>query len=102
MIPAYLEDSLDAKELQGFLDHIEHCPECKEELTIQFLISDGLKTLETGDNYDLQSAMDDKVASSHHEIELHNRLFLTRNIGVGLVLLMCAIASFAVYYVFFT
>ena len=101
MIPAYLEESLDAREMQEFLDHIDNCPECKEELTIQFLISDGLKTLETGDNYDLQSAMDDKVSSSHREIELHNRLFTIRNVGVGLVLLMCAIAVFGVYYVFF-
>ena len=101
MIPAYLEDSLDPKPLQAFLEHIEDCPECKEELTIQFLITEGLSTLSNGDSYDLQSAMTDKVNRSHHDIDLHNRLFLVRNIGVGLVILMCTLAAGIIYFVFF-
>lgn len=101
MIPAYLEDSLDAKDLQAFLEHIDNCADCSEELSIQFLITEGLSTLSTGDSYDLQTAMTDKVRESHRDINVHNRLVMVRNIGVGLVVLMTIIAIVCVYMVFF-
>ncbi len=101
MIPAYLEDDLSAKDLQAFLEHIDNCADCSEELTIQFLITEGLSTLSTGDSYDLQTAMTDKVRESHRDITVHNRLFLLRNIGVILVVLMTIAAFVAVYLVFF-
>ena len=100
MIPAYLEDSLDAKDLQAFLEHIDNCDDCSEELSIQFLITEGLSTLSTGDSYDLQTAMIDKVRESHHDIDVHNRLFLLRNIGVVLVILMTVAAFIGAYMVF--
>ena len=101
MIPAYLEDSLDAKDLQAFLEHIDNCADCSEELSIQFLITEGLSTLSTGDSYDLQTARTDKVRESHRDINVHNRLVMVRNIGVGLVVLMTIIAIACVYLVFF-
>ena len=100
LIPAYLEDSLDAKDLQAFLEHIDNCPDCSEELSIQFLITEGLSTLSTGDSYDLQTAMTDRVRESHREISVHNRLFMIRNIGVILVVLFAVAALAAVYFVF--
>ena len=38
MIPAYLEDDLSAKDLQAFLEHIDNCADCSEELSIQAII----------------------------------------------------------------
>lgn len=34
----FLDYKLNSRELKDFLDHIEKCRECKEELSIQFLI----------------------------------------------------------------
>ncbi len=95
MIPAYIEDELSADELKEFLDHIDVCPECKEELAIQFLITEGLNTLNTGDSFDLQSSMNEKVQRSHRDIDIHSKLFWIRNIGVALVLIFGGI--FGVY-----
>lgn len=53
-IPAFINYKMDYLSLKEFYDHIQSCPECKEELTIQFLVTDGLHRLEEGDAFDLQ------------------------------------------------
>ena len=45
LIPAFLDDDLDNQDLSLFLSHVESCSECREELTIQFLVSVGLDNL---------------------------------------------------------
>lgn len=85
LIPQYLQDNLDADELKSFLEHIDSCPDCKEELSIQFLIEEGLNSLSTGDSYDLQSAMNDRVLRSRKAINFHEKLFRLRNLGIFLV-----------------
>jgi len=60
-IPDFIRDKLDDKELEVFMEHIEECPECKEELTIQFLVSVGMEFLEEGNTFDLQSELQDKM-----------------------------------------
>ncbi len=102
MIPAYIEDSLDADELKAFLEHVDSCPECSEELSIQFLITEGLNTLNDGDSYDLSSAMKRKVEESHRNINVHNKLFWIRNAAVCLVLIMLIAAIAAVNFFYFS
>lgn len=58
MIPVFLQDELDIKVLNQFIEHIDGCPECMEELSIQFLVAEGLERLEAGNNFNLQSAGD--------------------------------------------
>ena len=41
MIPLFLKDELETEELREFMEHIESCEDCKEELTIQFLVTEG-------------------------------------------------------------
>ena len=38
MIPAFLVKQLNSRDLNQFLLHVEECPECMEELTIQYLV----------------------------------------------------------------
>ena len=102
MIPAYLEDSLEADELKDFLEHIDSCPECSEELSIQFLITEGLNTLNNGDSYDLSSAMERKVEKSRHDINVHDKLFWMRNVALLLVLVMIIAAIAAVKFFYFS
>ena len=97
LIPAYLENSLEPDELLEFLKHIDECSECREELSIQFLITDGLNSLNTGDSYDLQSAMEEKVSHSRKEIERHDRLFRMRNLLVTIVIAAFVIAGITIY-----
>lgn len=71
MIPLFLEDELDTEDLREFLEHIEKCSECKEELSIQFLVSEGLSRLESGNAFDLQREL--KLQTENAEHNLKNR-----------------------------
>ena len=53
-IPSFIQHKMDYFSLKDFHAHMQSCSECKEELTIQFLVTDGLKKLEEGDAFDLQ------------------------------------------------
>ena len=57
MIPQFLDDDLTTEELREFMEHIENCTDCKEELTIEFLVSEGLVRLENGAVFDLQKEL---------------------------------------------
>lgn len=101
LIPAYLSDELEADDLKGFLEHIDKCGECREELAIQFLITEGLNSLSTGDSYDLKHAMEERVSRSKGQIKLHDRLFAMRNFSVALVGGALLISVFLVYFYLF-
>ena len=57
LIPLFLDDDLDNKDLSDFLHHVDTCPECREELTIQFLVQVGMKRLEDGKNFNLNKEL---------------------------------------------
>lgn len=77
MIPVFLQDDLDNRELEQFIEHIKDCPECIEELSIQFLVSEGLERLEAGNNFNLVHALESRIKASEHEIKVHNALKYT-------------------------
>lgn len=56
-IPFFLEDELDGKELAAFVEHMEGCAECMEELSIQLLVTEGMERLERGNHFNLQEAL---------------------------------------------
>ena len=74
MIPDFLRDDLSSKELRAFIEHIDSCPECMEELSIQFLVSEGLEQLESGNNFNLYKALDGKMAGAKHDINVNYTL----------------------------
>lgn len=46
----YLKNELDDDKIFELIEHVYECHDCKEELKIQFMVSEGLKRLESG-NY---------------------------------------------------
>lgn len=73
-IPSFLNDELDGDDLAEFVEHIEECPECKEELSIQFLVSEGLEQLERGNNFNLQEALVETLDSADDRIRINRIL----------------------------
>ena len=90
MIPAYLLNELEGKELDLFMEHIESCPECKEELSIQFLVSEGMEQLEAGNNFNLQKALQVKLEGALHQVRVWRTLWYT------LICLEVAVAAFII------
>lgn len=76
-IPSFLCDELDGSRLEEFIDHVESCPECKEELSIQFLVTEGLERLEKGNNFNLQEELYMKLEGAEHRINVHRMLWYT-------------------------
>lgn len=74
MIPLFLEDELDTDDLRDFMDHIESCEECKEELSIQFLVSEGMARLETGNVFNLQSELKMQMEGAEHTLKFRESM----------------------------
>ena len=97
MIPAFLQDELYGKELEYFIEHIEGCPECKEELSIQFLVSEGLERVEAGNNFNLQKALENKLGNAWHYIKIRRALLgtlLCLEVAVAVEILIVLIILF--------
>ena len=77
MIPVFLQDELDIKVLNQFIEHIDGCPECMEELSIQFLVAEGLERLEAGNNFNLQKALTNRLLDASHQIKVRRVLLHT-------------------------
>ncbi len=73
-IALFLEDDLDNQDLADFLDHIDKCPECKEELTIQFLVRTGMQRLEDGNTFNLKEELDNLLKSAEKRLKGRRRL----------------------------
>lgn len=81
MIPDFIAQKMNYKTLKRFCDHVLNCPDCREELTIQFLVSEGMNRLEEGDAFDLNHELAKRM------VEARKRLSRTeRFIRVGSVL----------------
>ncbi len=81
-IPAFIEEDMAVRDLEPFLVHIDQCPECREELTIQILVAEGLTRLESGDDFDIKQEMERKVQRAKRKIKWHKDMeFLAFAIG---------------------
>ena len=72
MISDFIARKLDFQNLIKFKDHMEHCADCKEELVIQFLVSEGMQRLEEGDAFDLQSELKERLEDAGRKIKFHS------------------------------
>lgn len=74
MVPLFLEDDLDTEDLREFMEHINKCEECKEELTIQFLVLEGLARLEAGNVFDLKSELELRMEEAMHALRMRESM----------------------------
>lgn len=87
LIPDYIEKKLDYLTLKQFSEHMERCPDCKEELVIQFLVTKGIERLEDGNAFDLQGELDQRLEEARRKIRLYGRIS-----RIGLILEILAIS----------
>lgn len=96
-IPYFLQDELDGDGLEEFLEHVETCPECKEELSIQFLVTEGLERLEKGNNFNLQRELLMKLDNAQYRVGIHRILWYILVSLETAVALAIIIALYVVY-----
>jgi Zn ribbon nucleic-acid-binding protein len=84
LIPRFVKDECAKEEEQILLEHIRKCPACKEELTIQFLLEEGLNRLEAGESFDLNKELEKRLVSRKEENKPRKK-FLTPEQSVVVV-----------------
>ncbi|BCN30532.1 anti-sigma factor family protein [Anaeromicropila herbilytica] len=50
LITPFINDELDIQRLEAFMNHINHCGECKEELEVYYTLLTGMKQLDDDKN----------------------------------------------------
>ena len=70
-IPEFIAGELDFLTLQEFGEHMQECPRCKEELVIQFLVTEGMQRLEDGDAFDLQRELEIRLTEAKRKVKIH-------------------------------
>lgn len=53
MVAAYVNKELSVKDMEAFLDHIEHCSDCMDELDVYFTVYRALNSLDDGEHQEL-------------------------------------------------
>lgn len=74
LIGKFIDDEMEYKEIIQFMEHIRECEKCKEELAIQFLVSEGMANLEEGAAFDLQGELDRRMAMMEKRVVRHENL----------------------------
>lgn len=89
-IPAFISQEMDYRKLKSFKEHFKSCPGCKEELVIQFLVTEGMARLEEGSAFDLQKELDRRMEEAERKVRFHHSFLYA-----GLVLEAAAMLTIA-------
>lgn len=60
-IGKFLRNEMDDNTACEFVEHIHCCNECMEELTIEYLLLEGINRLENADDIDVKSELEEKL-----------------------------------------
>ena len=85
LINRFLDDDLDTEELQDFIEHVQSCEECNEELTIAFLVKEGVARLENGSVFDLKKELDQTMNRANHSLKVREGMQWAYYVIIGLI-----------------
>lgn len=92
LVKTFIEDRMTPGGLEKFLDHMEHCESCKEELSIQFLVAEGMHRLEEGNTFDLQSELLHRLEQAKKRVQRRNimkrAIYYAEMAAIGLILIL--------------
>ena len=94
LIPDFIDQEMDFQDLNKFNEHMQKCPNCKEELVIQFLVTEGMQRLEEGDSFDLQKELDERLLKARKSVRRRNIFLYTIAFVESLVVLGIALIIF--------
>ena len=77
MIPAFMEDTLDNDSLRIFLNHLESCKSCREELEIQYLVTKVFDRMDAGEEVNLSKDLPEYIEKEKKLLNTRKRLSIT-------------------------
>lgn len=72
-VPDFVNKKMNFVKTKQFIEHLNSCPVCKEELDIQYLIDEGLVRLEDGLTFDLQKEISELIKESEKKVRFHEK-----------------------------
>lgn len=93
LVVPYIKDELTMDELDEFLEHVEYCDNCMEELEIHYMVDVGLRKLDEEDTvYDIVGDLQRKLESSAVRLHRFFRFQVTKYV-VGTLMSMALLVS---------
>ena len=99
MIPVFLVKQLNNRELDQFLLHVEDCPECMEELAIQYLVMIGTSLIEEGKSFNLRRALNELLLEAWKTVQKWKFLVFASYIVEIITLVVMSIILIVVIFV---
>lgn len=98
LVKPYIEGQLSDKQLEQFLEHVEQCPECYEELEIYFSIYETLESSgenSAEENYDFEGKLMQNMKNSRRYLHFRKayRFFRFAVVLLAEFLLVCTIIT---------
>lgn len=93
LIMKYVNDELSGPQLESFLEHIDICPDCREELEIYYILTKGMKQLDNDfvDTYNFHEAFEKHLEKSKKDMDISSRGYLFKSIMLDIIILLVAI-----------
>jgi tRNA threonylcarbamoyladenosine modification (KEOPS) complex Cgi121 subunit len=101
LITAFINDELETDELEEFIEHIQSCEECNEELEVYYALLTAMKQLDEDKNLsnDFNQELKEKLERSQERI-IHLRFNYYRKKGVLFVIMILMTVFFGLYHYF--
>lgn len=98
MVNRYIEHDLSVDELEDFLEHVENCPSCYDELETYFIVHAAMQQLDEqsrDSTLDLRELLEEDIRKSKHYIlKMRFRRALS---GMGFCALIAGLGVFLIY-----
>ncbi len=91
LIPNFLSREMDYRTMEAFREHMDTCAACKEELSIQFLVMEGMKHLEDDGGFDLQKELEHRLAENNRNLHRHRVLMQSWRYIVTMLMILTGI-----------
>ena len=98
MVTRYIEHDLSVEELESFLEHVENCPSCYDELETYFIVHAAIRQLdeESKDStLDFRELLEEDIRKSKHYIL--KKKFRRALSAVGFCALIAGVGGFLIY-----
>ena len=100
MVNKYIDHTLPLNDLEDFLEHIEKCSSCYDELATYFIVHKAMQQLDDNDSgsvMDFKRLLEQDIRKSRRYIR--KKKLGRFSVGVLLCILIVALAAFMVYVV---
>ena len=84
-IPLFINDKLTGIRMREFIEHIEGCEGCFDEMEMNYLLKEALNRLTVEGSYDLHGELMKKIKNTKKCVEVHETITMLRR-----VLMICA------------